>query len=81
MKRSFEENKALIKECFQKENLPFLDYTEEDLKTNLDLVDYLTEVVADAMCDFGIDQDLNEYGLLLDDVITYLVRFRLDIVG
>lgn len=74
----------IINQCYEKNDneKAFSTISERELKINLELIDKCIDCVADELCDFGFDNDEpNEYGLELEETISYLLEFRYKIVN
>jgi len=82
MKKNFLYYMSIVEKCYTQQNKPFKNVSENELKNSLVLVDEFTEAVSDAFCEIGLLDNFepNEYGLELEDVISYLLKLRYAIV-
>ena len=79
--KKFEKYIKIINDCYRKYNTgkPFANISEEELKSNLELIDTCIDCVANVLCDNGFrdsDWEPSEHGLELEDTIGYLLRLR-----
>jgi len=83
--KKFEKYIKIINDCYEKDGRKqiFSSISEEELKTNLDLIDDGIDCVTTVLCSYGFnesDSEPNKYGLELDETIRYLLSLRYRIV-
>lgn len=72
----------LIEECYLRQNKLFREVPKAALKRDLRLIDEYLDVVTDTFSADGLQEDdePNEYGLVLEEIIDYLLKFRYALV-
>jgi hypothetical protein len=82
MKRSYEWFKTMIAECYKKMEKEYVPVEEKELDNNLAMVDEYIDCASDVFCKFGLQKDSepNQYGMEMEEVISYLLSKRYKIV-
>lgn len=72
----------IIEQCYKTQNRHFIPVPQEELSSNLNIIDKYTDVVLETFLSEGLreDDEPNEYGQELQDVINYLLELRYVIV-